>query len=336
MKKVICIGSATKDMFLEIEEGRIIDNPDDLTAQKLISFEFGAKIYADNFHQELGGSAVNVATGLHACNFRAFVFSRSSKSEVGKWIQKQIGKRKLKKNYFQQTGGVESEITVVISEKKHKDHVIFRTGDSVQQFDVKKALNKFREKVDWIYVGSQKKEWRRRMDEIIQFSKQKGAQIAINPSGYQIKEDAKKLLSIFGECQIVFMNRDEAIEVLMNAEGKTKDDIKYIFSRLQKYITNVLVITDGKNGAYVSDNEKILHIATQAVSVVDTVGAGDAFSSAFLASYANEKDVKKALTWGIANSGSVLSKQGATNGLLKARQLRGGELGSMKKISRIK
>lgn len=335
MKKVICIGSATKDMFLEIDEGRIIDNQNDLTAQKLISFEFGAKIYANSFRQELGGSAVNIATGLHACDYRAFVFSRSSKSEVGKWIQKQIGKRKLKKNYFQQTSGVESEVTVVISEKKHKDHVIFRTGDSVQQFDVKRALNKFREKVDWIYVGSQKKEWKGRMDEIIRFSKQKGAPIAINPSGYQIEKDAKKLLSVLRECQIVFMNKDEAIEVLMNAEGKTEDDIKYIFSRLQNYITNVLVITNGENGAYVSDDKKILHIPTQAVSVVDTVGAGDAFSSAFLASYANEKDVKKALTWGIMNSGAVLSKQGATNGLLKTRQLRRGGSRLVKKISQI-
>ncbi len=335
MKKIICIGSATKDMFLEINEGKIIDNPKDLTAQKLISFEFGAKIYANSFRQELGGSAVNVATGLHACDFRAFVFSRSSKSEVGKWIQKQIGKRKLKKNYFQQNSGLESEITVIISEKKHKDHVIFRTGDSVEQFDVKKALNKFREKVDWIYVGSQKKGWKKGMSEIIKFSKQKKAQIAISPSGYQIEKNAKELLSVLGKCQIVFMNKDEAIEILINAEGKIKNNIKYIISRLGTYVANILVVTDGKNGAYVLDNKKILHIPTQAVSIVDTVGAGDAFASAFIASYANEKDAKKALAWGIANSGAVLSKQGATNGLLKRKQLRKGESKPMGKASQI-
>ena len=332
MKKIICIGSATKDIFLEINEGRVIDNPKDLTAQKLISFEFGAKIYAQGFREELGGSAVNVASGLHKCGFRTFIFSRSSKSQTGKWIVKQISKRKLKKNYFQQTVGHESEIVVVLSERKHKDHVIFRTGDSVQQFDVKKALDKFKEKVDWIYVGSQKNGWSEKVKEVVNFSKERKVKIAINPSSYQIEKDSKKLVKMLGEFQVVFMNKDEAIELLQRAEGKVEDDIKYIFSRIQRYSSNVVVITDGANGAYVLDDNKIISVPTQAKNVVDTVGAGDAFSSAFIAAYANDQDSKKALAWGIANSGAVISKEGATNGLLKASEMKKLQQSMLKKI----
>ncbi|MEA2006886.1 MAG: carbohydrate kinase family protein [Patescibacteria group bacterium] len=332
MKKIICIGSATKDIFLEIREGKVVENSEDLTAQKLISFEFGAKIYAQGFREELGGSAVNVASGLHKCGFRTFVFSRSSKSQTGKWIIKEIGKRKLKKNYFQQTGGGESEIAVVISERKHKDHVIFRTGDSVQQFDVRKALNKFREKVDWIYIGSQKKGWSKKVDEIVKFSKERKAKIAINPSSYQVEKGSKKFLEMLSEFQVVFMNKDEAIELLQKAEGKVEDNIKYLFSKIKKYSPNVVVITDGVNGAYVLDNDEIISVSTQVKDVVDTVGAGDAFSSAFIAAYVNDQDSRRALTWGIANSGAVISKEGATNGLLKVSEMRRLQQSLFKKI----
>ena len=76
MKKIVCVGSATKDIFLEINENKIIDNSQDITAKKLVAFELGAKVYASHCFERLGGSAVNVAAGLTKAGMRAFVFSK--------------------------------------------------------------------------------------------------------------------------------------------------------------------------------------------------------------------------------------------------------------------
>ena len=43
MKTVICIGASTQDIFFPTAEGKIIETPEDVTSQRKIAFELGAK-----------------------------------------------------------------------------------------------------------------------------------------------------------------------------------------------------------------------------------------------------------------------------------------------------
>lgn len=321
MKKVLCIGSATKDIFLPLDEVKIIDNPGDVTAQKLMAFEYGAKLYASEIFEEVGGSAVNVAAGLARGGYRTFVLSRTSRSDIGKWITKGIGKLGIKKNYMQQTGGRESEVAVVVLDKKTIEHFILRTGDSVEAFDVSGALDSFDEKVHWIFVGSLKKDWQDKMDCIISFVAKKKSSIALNPSGYQIQNDAKELVKMMGKVEVLFVNRDEAIEIVKNVDGQVTDDPKYLYHRLRTFGCRVVTITDGENGAYAGDCNNIYHLGTRLIQKVDSLGAGDAFCSGFLSAYIENKDISRALAWGIANSGSVVSSVGGNRGLMDKKLL---------------
>ena len=285
MKKVICIGSITKDIFISTGEAKVVDNKGDMAVQKLIGFEFGAKIYADSYRESLGGSAVNVSAGLSQCGILPLIFSRVSNSDTGDWLLKKIGKEKLKKRFIQRNGKVESEISIIISDSVHNDHVIFRTGDSVERFDLAKALRKFKFNAEGIYIGSQKEGWEEKFKTLIEFSKAKKIKVACNPSGFQIKNNPKSLLAMFGDFEIIFLNRDEAIELLQNSEENITNEVGPIFEALLNYKPKVLVITDGRKGAYVAEGENIYHIKAGATEIMDTVGAGDAFSSGFFAAY---------------------------------------------------
>jgi len=330
MKKIICLGSATKDIFVSVSNTKILENPDteDLTAKKFFAFEFGSKIYAENLWEEIGGSAVNVAASLAKCDKKPFVFSRVSKSEIGKWIVKKISGLKIKKNYLQKKGGRESEVSIIISDKNQTEHVVFRTGDSVESFEAKKAFEKFREKVDWIFIASQKKNWEVAMEEAISFAKKKKAKIALNPSSFQISSsEANKLVKFIPEIEIIFLNRDEAIELVQNAKGKVEDKIEFLFEELFSLGGKTIVITDAEKGAYVGDrNSGVFHLKVIGEKKVETTGAGDAFSGGFLAAFMEGKSLQKALVWGIANSGAVISKRGATKGLLNRKELQRKEL----------
>lgn len=336
MKKIICIGSLTKDVFLSTKEAKIVENPGDEKAKRLICFEFGAKVYTDSYRESIGGSSINLGVGLLQCGMLPLVFSRVSNSNVGDWLLKQMGKEKLKKRFVQRNGNVESEISTIISDSVHNDHVIFRTGDSVERFDLKKALAKFRWGVDGIYVGSQKKGWEDKFEMLLEFAKSKKVKMALNPSGYQISKNSKKLLEMFSAFEIVFVNRDEATELLMNSEGGAETEVRPLFERLSKYGTKILVITDGEKGAYVASGEDIYFIETQATEVVDTVGAGDAFSSGFFAAQLEYGDIRKSIAWGIMNSAGVISAKGGTKGLLKKKDLLRMEKDVLPKIKKIK
>ena len=335
MKKIICIGSATKDIFILLDKVNIKENKKSLTEKRMLSLEFGAKVNAENLVEEVGGSAVNVATGLNLGGFRSFVFARVKKDEVGNWILKKIGKLKLKKNYMQTRGSDPNAISAIISDRKHLDHTIIRTGDAVNWFDLEKALNKFREKVDWIYVGSLKKNSVEKISQTVEFAEKKKAKICFVPSGYQIENDLEELKKYFEKFEIIFLNRDEAIEILQNLKIEFEDKPLDLLAKLKTLGFKVVALTDGAEGAYVADGKESFHLGITDTEKQETVGAGDSFVSGFLNTYIEDGDIKKGLAWGIVNSGAVLTQIGATKGLLKRKELKKQGAEMFKKIQKL-
>lgn len=335
MKKVICVGSATRDIFLGV-------TVKDKQPEK-ICLDAGSKIYTDNYRETVGGGAVNVGAGLKKLGYRSFVFARTDKTVTGKWIQKQIGKLKLKKNYMQQNGKIPSETSVIIADSIEQDRTILRSGDSVENFDLLKACQRFRESVDWIYLSSQKKNHLENMDILVNFADGKRAKVAFNPSSYQIKNNADEILTKLADVNVVFVNLDEAVALLGEEigtyrQGKevVEDKIDDLMSKLLNFGVKIVALTDGANGAWVasgiSGELTVFYLPAEPVEdIVDTTGAGDAFASGFLGSFiADESELEikfseklqRALAGGLANSSNILSEAGAINGLLKPGKLK--------------
>lgn len=55
------------------------------------------------------------------------------------------------------------------------------------------------------------------------------------------------------------------------------------------------VITAGEDGAYIVRGERIEHVPTQRCAVVDTTGAGDAFTGGLLTALARDIEVHRAV-----------------------------------------
>ena len=62
----------------------------------------------------------------------------------------------------------------------------------------------------------------------------------------------------------------------------------------QDYHIPLIIITAGEKGCYVFKDEQLKFIPGYPAKVVDTVGAGDAFSAAFLNFYMKTKDALQA------------------------------------------
>ena len=349
MKKIICVGSATRDIYLNVKI-------DDRQSGK-ICLEAGSKIYTDGYRETVGGGAVNVGAGLRKLGYRSFVFARTDKSTVGKWIQKQIGKLKLKKNYMQQNGGVPSETSIVVADAVEQDRTILRSGDSVENFNLTKACKRFRESVDWIYLSSQKANHLENMDILINFANEKKARIAFNPSSYQIENNPEEVLSRLNDINILFINLDEAVSLLGEDIAVYRDEenivvqerVEELLGKLLEFGVKLIALTDGVNGAWVAGRVKGENVvfylpAEEIAEVADTTGAGDAFVSGFLATFiideqelemSFEEKMQRALAGGLANSSSVITEVGATNGLLKPSKLKRKRKNILQKIVKL-
>ena len=73
----------------------------------------------------------------------------------------------------------------------------------------------------------------------------------------------------------------------------------------------MLILTCGINGSYVFTPGNVSFQPTPKVEVADTVGAGDSFTAAFIASILKGKTVPEAHSCAVRTSAFVCTQQGA-------------------------
>ncbi len=97
MKKydIITLGGATEDITVYTSEGVIIDNPQDILRQKLLAFEFGAKLKVDRAHITFGGGAADAAVCLAELGFRSAALVALGDDDRGRRITENFQKRNV-------------------------------------------------------------------------------------------------------------------------------------------------------------------------------------------------------------------------------------------------
>ena len=145
----------------------------------------------------------------------------------------------------------------------------------------------------------------------------------------QIKAGLKFLYPLLKETSLLFLNWDEALELaLSHQEFKAKYSVrkpskKAVLRLISQHGPQVVAITLGRKGSLATDGYYYFQAPILSPEKVELTGAGDAFSSGFLASWIYEPgNIKRALGWGTANSGSVVLYFGAQKGLLNLREIK--------------
>ncbi len=112
-------------------------------------------------------------------------------------------------------------------------------------------------------------------------------------------------------CNILKINDEELITIsrLFGYPGIDLQDKCWIL--LGKYNLKMLILTCGVNGSYVFTPGKVSFQPTPMVEVADTVGAGDSFTAAFIASILKGKSVEEAHSKAVQTSAYVCTKKGA-------------------------
>lgn len=112
-------------------------------------------------------------------------------------------------------------------------------------------------------------------------------------------------------CNILKINDEELVTVsrMFGYPGIDLQDKCWIL--LGKYNLKMLILTCGINGSYVFTPGNVSFQPTPTVEVADTVGAGDSFTAAFIASILRGKTVTEAHSRAVQTSAYVCTKKGA-------------------------
>ena len=112
-------------------------------------------------------------------------------------------------------------------------------------------------------------------------------------------------------CNILKINDEELVTVsrLFGYPGIDLQDKCWIL--LGKYNLKMLILTCGINGSYVFTPGNVSFQPTPKVEVEDTVGAGDSFTAAFIASILKGRSVADAHSRAVQTSAYVCTRKGA-------------------------
>ena len=189
----------------------------------------------------------------------------------------------------------------------------------IKHENYERKLPNFDEPPQWFYLTSLPDGSLDYQLAVTKYSREKGIKLAFQPGTFQIRIGAEKLKDIYRNSEIFFCNKEEAQQILRVDER----DIKKLLGGIGSLGPKIVVITDGRNGAYIMDETGTwqLPIYPDPAPPVNRTGAGDATASTTVAYIIKGLPPAEALLRGLVNSASVVQHVGAQAGLLSGSEL---------------
>lgn len=113
------------------------------------------------------------------------------------------------------------------------------------------------------------------------------------------------------KCNVLKINDDEVVLVAGMFGWGDKSEVEIGELLMQVYQLNIVVLTKGTEGSYVFTPDKTSFLPTPRVEVADTVGAGDSFTAAFVASLLKGESITEAHQRAVEISAFVCTQHGA-------------------------
>ncbi|MFH1461776.1 MAG: carbohydrate kinase family protein [bacterium] len=356
MKKILTIGGATQDIYLDQQGADCMSIWQKNSESKYMLFKAGAKVEVNDILYFTGGGATNSATTFKRQGFDVHCFCKIGQDQAGEFIINDLKKEKINYSKIIKTDKDQSGTSFVINSLKRERTIFAYRGanSTLSKNEIPLDLIK---NSDQIYITSLSDNSAKILPQIVEYAHKHKIPVAINPGKSQLAQGAPILKENLKYIDTLIMNSDEAksfMIALMQTDKAYKEILKsskqssqyhnqnsdnptllkapffyedYYFS-IWKFFKEVLkmgpkivVITDGEHGVYVANKNEILFHPAIKTKILDTLGAGDAFGSCFIASLINGKKIAEALKYGIINASSVISKMGAKPGILNRKEL---------------
>jgi len=306
--QIITFGSATVDIFLKSANFRLLSSLDSRGRKTSLCTIYGEKVeIADRFLAS-GGGGTNSAAAFSRLGLKTAVVARLGDDCFGELVISELAQqKKLDRKLLVIKHEETDQSLILLSPEGKRTILVYRGATRLQESVIPwrkiKASNFYITSLEGnIELAAR----------LIGRAQQSGGRVFWNPGQMELRR-REKVLALAAKTHL-FLNQAEAEDLFM-AVGADLE------RKIRRRKIPLLAITQGAGGATVFWQAKKLYQPALAVSVKDTTGAGDAFGAGVAAALIYGKPLDLALSWGLANSASVVSRLGAKRGLLSARQL---------------
>ncbi|MBI2484656.1 carbohydrate kinase family protein [Candidatus Uhrbacteria bacterium] len=308
MTDILTIGDTKMDVFIDLgKKARIacdIDRP-----RCMLSMKFGEKIPVDSAVSMVAGSAVNVAIGGRRLGLKTAAMSVTGDDGTAMLAKELLRRERVETTFLKKEDGTKSSFSAVLNFEG--ESTILAVHEPHTYILPRRLGCRF------VFVSELGISYEPLFRELARRAKKGEFRLGVNPGAVQLEKLHPSLYTLLRAADVLVVNAAEAQRLALHET----DHVPSLLHKLQSLGPRTVLVTDGARGAYGVSNGEILFAPAARAKRVETTGAGDAFTSGFLAGYLRGLGLAKSMTYGIFNSASVVEHVGPQAGLLSRARL---------------
>jgi ribokinase len=346
--RALCVGSAMVDIIVLVNSRDVERMTMTNATSSFLLLEQGRKIESESISTHIGGGAINTAVSMSRLGIEACVLVKVGDDQNGGRILDRMTAESVDESAVIRTAEAPTGTAVMVSSHDRNATIFTQRGANtlLRVSDIKSELLENR---DLVYIASLSNRSADCFGDIAARAHAAGAFVAANPGIRQLTSRTASILDSFPDIDLLAVNRVEA-ETLVPAlavsddvtDGHEEHDANQEEPRLKRlglafggfdldlidFLARVrargldkMLITDGTDGAYLSDADGVHYCPTLRTEVMGTAGAGDSFTSTLSAFLAGGESVENSLRAAAVNAAAVVSEVDTQSGLLSRHDL---------------
>jgi sugar/nucleoside kinase (ribokinase family) len=287
----------------------------------MISADYDESFESNTYHKFFGGSPANIVMNVKKLGIRSLLASAVGKDGLGTFLINHLHNAGIDTTGIQQVD--DSTSMVVVTKSKSTPIPIFYRGADYQLTynpELDKAL-KNSKIVHFSCWPISMMPARHTVEIVMEEARKNNILVCFDPNYHPMiwkkgEDGIEYVKSIIRMVDIIKPSEDDAERLF----GKDTPE-----NQIEKFLSlgaKLVIMTLGKNGAFVSNGSETLRLGTLATNVVDTTGAGDAFWSGFYTAIIKGYTIREALHLGFAVSAYKLQYTGAVVDLPKLEMIK--------------
>lgn len=298
MYDLICVGSISVDLYFDAKNFTKKDNRFQLA--------IGGKYYSDFFYEDIGGGGVNVAVGVAKLGLKPALFGKIGNNAFKEMILKKLADKKVSTEFCQIEEDYYKISAILLSNGERTIIHYEKPTHLIKEFflhkDLKKAKNIYFSPLPHLSLLEKKR--------MIKYLKGDQTLTFVNFSAVDCQRPINELVDFFDALDVLIINAHEySLLVKKSYEKINFNNLKINLPFLKD---RILIITDGEKGSYGYYQDKFYYQeAIKPKKIVDTTGAGDAYTAGFIAQFIKTKNIPLSMQKGAEYSAKKIERIGA-------------------------
>ncbi len=305
MFDIISIGDPTIDTFLIVDDIEIVD----IKGDKKAIISWGDKLPVKAFYRSVAGNAANNAVGSARLGLNTAYYCVVAHDTGGREIVHKMEKEGISTRYIIKNDKHPTNASTVLSHKGERTIFVYHEH---RKYRLPELVHS-----NWVYLTSMGEGFEKIYPELVQYLDKYKVKLGFNPGTFQLRAGPKMNKEILQRTDLLSVNVEEA----QSWVGENNRDPEELCKKLMALGPKAVCLTDGRKGAYSFSEEGFYYIPEYPGKRIEATGAGDAFTTAYIAALIYGGSHSEALRWGPINAGSVVQQVGPQAGLLTRHKM---------------